>query len=212
MPDLLRRAEGSIDRPTRVSPLSTLAAARARGCLGGTVPAAAERPVGGALAAARGAHDLGRLAFREGDRGGARQLERGLDHDRGGEGVVGDDAPLTAQAQSAGEAHRLARGQHVDRPFDDEPEGHRFLQGGRYYAGVSTPSNSSALWAIPASVTYAVTSSCGVTSKARFSTWTPAGARRRPPRVVTSPASRRSIGIAAPSGHSRSSVESGAAT
>src|SRR5438132_13755453 len=80
---------------------------------GGGLPAAvaAERPVEGALPAARDVHDLGRFAIRERDRSRPRQLERRLDHDGGGERVVGDGSPCTPQSQGVGERNRLARRQ-----------------------------------------------------------------------------------------------------
>src|SRR5919204_4192260 len=158
-------------------------------------------------------HDLGRLSLREHDRRRSRHLERRLDHHRRRKRVVRDGSTHRAEAQGTGERHRLARGQHVHRALDDEPERHKFsLQGGRYYAEAAESRAAAALATTPSSVTYAVTSSPGVTSKARFSTSTPAGARRRPPTTATSSAPRRSIGISEPSGQSGAKVESGAAT
>src|SRR5262249_37600162 len=66
--------------------------------------------------------------------------------------------------------------------------------------------------ATPRSVTIAVTNLAGVTSKAGFSTCTPAGVIALPAKCVTSDGFRCSIGILLPSGVSRSTVEIGAAT
>src|SRR4051794_2519207 len=65
---------------------------------------------------------------------------------------------------------------------------------------------------IPRSVTIAVTSSAGVTSKAGFQTLIPLGADGWPRQPVSSPAARSSIGIELPFAVERSTVELGAAT
>ena len=62
------------------------------------------------------------------------------------------------------------------------------------------------------SVTMAVISDAGVTSKAGLSVRVPAGAVRTPRKVVTSSASRSSISIPSPSGVAESTVVSGATT
>ena len=59
----------------------------------------------------------------------------------------------------------------------------------------------------PRSVTIAVTSSAGVTSKAGFHTPTPLGAERWPRQAMISSGERSSIGIAAPLGVAGSMVE-----
>ena len=64
----------------------------------------------------------------------------------------------------------------------------------------------------PFSVTRASTRAAGVRSKTGFQAPAPGAATRRPPTSSSSPGGRSSIGIALPSGHSRSTLLEGATT
>ena len=65
---------------------------------------------------------------------------------------------------------------------------------------------------MPRSVMMPATRRAGVTSNAGFHTAAPSGVSRAEPRWVISFASRSSMGMPAPSGVSRSIVDTGAAT